>query len=186
MIALIDNYDSFTYNLAQMIQSFGFCVKIFRNDQISIQKLKKFFPSHLIISPGPGTPKNSGICLEAIDFFSNKIPILGVCLGHQAIGQIFGAKLVYTRNCRHGKTSHLYHNQKNLFRNVPMASNIVRYHSLALSNPSKELEITAFSEDNVIMGIKHKKLPIFGVQFHPESYETEFGDVMIKNFFEEK
>lgn len=184
MILLIDNYDSFTYNLYHyLIQASNLEVMVKRNDQITIAQISKLKPLAIVISPGPCTPNEAGICLEVIKEFAGKIPILGVCLGHQAIGQAFGGKIVRTYPV-HGKTSEIFHNQKNLFQNIPSPFKATRYHSLIIEKKTCpiNLEITAQSADEIIMAIADEKLKIYGVQFHPESIACEFGMQIINNF----
>ena len=187
MILLIDNYDSFTYNLYHyLIQAGEKNVLVKRNDDISIAEIKKLNPRAILLSPGPCTPKDAGICLEVIEKLKGIFPIFGVCLGHQAIGQAFGGKVVKTYPM-HGKVSEIFHQKKNLFKNLPSPFKATRYHSLIIEkeNCPAELEITASTADGIIMGIAHKKYKIFGVQFHPESIASEFGHEIIKNFLSE-
>ena len=187
MLILIDNYDSFTYNLVHYFEEIGQSVKVFRNDEISVEKIFKFKPDFLVISPGPSSPKNSGICLELIKKNSELIkptPMLGVCLGHQAIAEAFGANVIQSGKPIHVKVSKINHNKSNLFKNIENPFNATRYHSLIVENKSlpSTLEITATTDDQIIMAIQHKKHPIFGVQFHPESIATNFGHELLKNF----
>ncbi|MFN4244711.1 MAG: bifunctional anthranilate synthase component II/anthranilate phosphoribosyltransferase [Brevinematia bacterium] len=186
MVAFIDNYDSFVYNLVQYFGVFYKNIKVFRNDKVSINDIKNISPSAIVISPGPGWPKDAGISEEVIREFYTKIPILGICLGHQAIGEVFGAKIIHAKRIIHGKTSIIVHNQNGIFKDLPVPLKATRYHSLVIdpSTLPKELEITATSEDGEIMGVKHKEYPLFGVQFHPESIATEHGMKMIKNFID--
>lgn len=184
MILIIDNYDSFTYNLYHYIAEVSkeeILVK--RNDEITIDEIKKLNPSAIILSPGPCTPNEAGICLDVINQLKEKYPILGVCLGHQAIGQAFGGEVVKTYPM-HGKISEIFHDQKNLFKDIPSPFKATRYHSLIIEEKTcpKDLLITARTKDGIIMAIQHKKLKIFGVQFHPESIASEFGHQIIKNF----
>jgi len=184
MILLIDNYDSFTYNLYHyLIEAGEKNVLVKRNDEISIAEIKKLKPAGIVLSPGPCTPSDAGICLEVIEKFKGVFPILGVCLGHQAIGQAFGGKVVKTYPM-HGKISEIFHNGKNLFKNLPSPFKATRYHSLIIEKETcpKNLEITAQTSDGIIMGIADEKLKIFGVQFHPESIASEHGHQLIKNF----
>jgi anthranilate synthase component 2 len=190
MILLIDNYDSFTYNLYHYIIESGCTeVKVVRNDKISIDEIKKLNPAAIVLSPGPCTPDDSGICLDVINNLKDKYPILGVCLGHQVIGQAFGGKVIKTHPM-HGKISEVYHDQKsakgNIFKNIPSPFKATRYHSLIIEKETcpKDLEITAYTKDETIMGIKHKKYNIHGVQFHPESIASEYGHQLIKNFLD--
>jgi len=186
MLIIIDNYDSFTYNLAQYFQILGVEVRVFRNDQIKLEEIQHFHPDYLVISPGPCTPKEAGISVKSIRFFKGKLPILGVCLGHQAIAAAFEGKIVQAKKIMHGKTSMIYHDNKTIFHNLPNPFEATRYHSLAVERESLPncLEITAWSEDNEIMGIRHKEYIIEGVQFHPESILTEEGMHLLKNFLE--
>jgi len=184
MILLIDNYDSFVYNLYQYVGEYGKKVIVYRNNQITIEKIKKLNPEKIIISPGPGRPENSGISCEVIEKFSGKIPILGVCLGHQCIGYVFGGKIVGAKKLMHGKTSLIYHSGKNIYKGLKNPFVATRYHSLVIEKKSipSVLKVEAKSEDGEIMGIKHKKYKVYGVQFHPESILTESGKKLIKNF----
>lgn len=184
MILFIDNYDSFVYNLVQYVGSIYGNLRIFRNDEISVDEIEKLSPSGIIISPGPGWPKDAGISEEVIRRFYTKVPILGVCLGHQAIGEVFGAKIIHAKKIMHGKTSIIVHNQQGIFKDIPIPFKATRYHSLVIDPATlpSELEVTATSEDEEIMGIRHKEYPLFGVQFHPESIATEYGTKIIKNF----
>ena len=187
MLLMIDNYDSFTYNIVQYFGELGQEVKVFRNDAISLAEIARLNPDYLVISPGPGTPMQAGISLAAIREFSGKIPLLGVCLGHQAIGEAFGGKVVHARKLMHGKVSPVHHNDSGLFRGLPQPVTCTRYHSLAVERESLPecLEITAWTDDGEIMGLRHKTLAVEGVQFHPESILTEHGHDMLKNFLEE-
>ncbi|AMM40888.1 anthranilate synthase subunit II [Candidatus Desulfofervidus auxilii] len=184
MLVIIDNYDSFTYNLAQYFQILGVEVRVFRNDQLKVEEIQHFHPDYLVISPGPCTPKEAGISVKSIRFFKGKLPILGVCLGHQAIAAAFEGKIVQAKKIMHGKTSMIYHDNKTIFHNLPNPFEATRYHSLAVERESLPncLEITAWSEDNEIMGIRHKEYIIEGVQFHPESILTKVGMSLLKNF----
>ncbi|NQU19588.1 aminodeoxychorismate/anthranilate synthase component II [bacterium] len=184
MILILDNYDSFTYNLVQYLGQLHRNLKVFRNDKISIGKIKQLNPDKIIISPGPGRPENAGISCELIDSLKGKIPILGVCLGHQAIGYAFGAKIIQAKKIMHGKTSMIYHNKKTIFRNIQSPFEATRYHSLVVDKRTlpANLEIIAWTKDREIMGLKHKEYPIWGVQFHPESILTKVGLRLLKNF----
>ena len=187
MLVLIDNYDSFTYNLVHYFEEIGQKVKVFRNDEVQTKEVLDINPDYLVISPGPSTPKNSGICIDLIKENSknrNPKPLLGVCLGHQAIAEAFGANVVQSGKPIHGKVSKISHYKSKLFKNIKNPFNATRYHSLIVENKTlpKMLEITAITNDKVIMAIQHKKLPIFGVQFHPESIATDFGHQLLKNF----
>ncbi|MDD5281110.1 MAG: aminodeoxychorismate/anthranilate synthase component II [Candidatus Omnitrophica bacterium] len=188
MILMIDNYDSFTYNLVQYLGELGQKVPVYRNDALSINDIKKLDPAKIVISPGPGRPEDAGISCEVIRQFSGKAPILGVCLGHQAIGYVFGAKIVGARRLMHGKTSKIYHNKKDIFKGLPNPFLATRYHSLLVDKKSLPdcLEITAFTAENEIMGLKHKVYPVWGVQFHPESILTKSGKQILDNFIKLK
>lgn len=184
MLLMIDNYDSFVYNLVRYIKELDEEVEIYKNDELTIDKINEKIYDGIIISPGPKTPKDSGICLEIIDKFKGIIPILGVCLGHQCIGEYFGGKIIKGKAPFHGKLSYIKHNEKGIFKSIKNPLRVTRYHSLILSREDlpDDIEITAETEDNVIMGIKHKKYQIYGVQFHPEAELTEDGHKLIKNF----
>ncbi len=184
MILMIDNYDSFTYNLVQYLGALGANIKVFRNDKITINKIKKLRPERIVISPGPGRPEDAGISCDVIKEFSGRMPILGVCLGHQSIGYVYGGRIVGAKKLMHGKTSVIYHNQKTIFRGIPNPFEATRYHSLLVEKKSLPgcLEITAWTKDNEIMGLKHKKHPLWGVQFHPESILTRVGKDILANF----
>lgn len=185
MILVIDNYDSFTYNLVQYLGQLYKNLKVFRNDKISIKKIKQLHPDKIVISPGPGRPEDAGISCELIDKFKDEIPILGVCLGHQAIGYVFGGKIIQAKKIMHGKTSMIYHNRKDIFKNIPSPFEATRYHSLVVERKTLPgvLEITAWTkEDKEIMGLKHKEYAVWGVQFHPESILTKAGLQLLKNF----
>ena len=188
MYLLIDNYDSFTYNISQYLGELGVNVHIERNDKVKIDYIfKKLSPKGIIISPGPSTPQNAGICIDLIKHsFVKKIPLLGICLGHQAIGVAFGGKVILANKIYHGKTSKIKHNKKDLFYKIPSPFLATRYHSLIIEEKTlpKDLKITAKTEDGIIMGVSHKLAPIFGVQFHPESISTENGYSIFKNFLE--
>jgi anthranilate synthase/aminodeoxychorismate synthase-like glutamine amidotransferase len=187
MLLMIDNYDSFTYNLVQYLAEIGQEVKVVRNDKISIEEINKLNPQYIVISPGPCTPNEAGISLELIEAFKGKIPILGVCLGHQSIGQAFGGKIVHAQTIMHGKTSKISHNNKGVFRGIKNPFVATRYHSLVIDRESLPncFDITAWTDDNEIMGIKHKELAIEGVQFHPESILSEHGHDLLKNFLDQ-
>ncbi|MFH1856548.1 MAG: aminodeoxychorismate/anthranilate synthase component II [Candidatus Omnitrophota bacterium] len=188
MILVIDNYDSFTYNLVQYLGELGQKIKVFRNDKISVAEIKRLKPSFIVISPGPGTPEDAGMSNDCIKELYDKIPILGVCLGHQCIGHCFGAKIVKAKNLMHGKTSLIYHNKKDIFKGIPSPFEATRYHSLIIkpSTLPKELIVTAQTKEKEIMGVRHKKFPLFGVQFHPESILTSEGKNLLKNFLKFK
>jgi anthranilate synthase/aminodeoxychorismate synthase-like glutamine amidotransferase len=183
MILLIDNYDSFTYNLAQFLGQLGEKLEVRRNDQITIEQIAAQKPQRIVISPGPGEPQNAGICIDVIREFSGKIPILGVCLGHQAIGYAFGGKVVRAPALMHGKTSRIHHDTRTIFRKLPQDFVATRYHSLIVQKKGlpRELEISA-ETDGLIMGLRHRKLLLEGVQFHPESVLTEVGMQLLRNF----
>lgn len=186
MIVLIDNYDSFTYNLVQYFGDLGQNILVHRNDKISVEKVLELKPDGIVISPGPSDPDHAGICIELIGAAANNnIPLLGVCLGHQCIGQAFGGKIVKAKPV-HGKTSSILHIERSVFKGTPSPLQVTRYHSLVIDPATipAELEITAQTSDGIIMGVKHEKKPIHGVQFHPESIETEHGHAMLKNFVE--
>ncbi len=184
MILMIDNYDSFTYNLVQYLGELGADVKVFRNDKITIQEIKRMKPKKIVISPGPGRPEDAGISCEIIKEFAGKIPMLGVCLGHQAIGYCFGGRIIGAKKLMHGKTSMIYHNKKDIFRLIPNPFEATRYHSLVVQRKTlpKCFEITAWTKDKEIMGLKHKGYPLWGVQFHPESILTKAGKDILANF----
>ena len=181
MILIIDNYDSFVYNLARYVQELGFACLVKRNDQLTLEDIKQLKPSHIILSPGPCSPIEAGICIESIKTFS-QLPILGVCLGHQAIGAAFGATITRAQYPMHGKASLIQHNQEGLFKNLPNPLKVARYHSLIVKNDSPEFIYTAFSQEGEVMALQHKKLAIYGVQFHPESILTEQGHALLQNF----
>ena len=187
MLLMIDNYDSFTYNLVQYLAEIGQEVEVVRNDKISIEEINKLNPKYIVISPGPCTPNEAGISLELIEAFKGKIPILGVCLGHQSIGQAFGGKIVHAQTIMHGKTSKISHNNKGVFRGIKNPFIATRYHSLVIEKQTLPncFDITAWTDDNEIMGIKHKELAIEGVQFHPESILSEYGHDLLKNFLDQ-
>nr|YP_009399440.1 Anthranilate synthase component II [Dictyomenia sonderi]ARW69046.1 Anthranilate synthase component II [Dictyomenia sonderi] len=185
MIIIIDNYDSFTQNLAQHIGDLGYKIKIARNDELSIEDINQIHPTHIILSPGPGRPEESKICLKIIRQYSNHIPILGICLGHQAIGYVYGGTIEKLSKPMHGKTSYIINNQKDIFKNTNNPIKASRYHSLIISNKNlpRNLEITAWTSDGIIMGCRHKVYKkLRGIQFHPESLWTQEGKSIIKNF----
>ena len=183
MILLLDNYDSFTYNLAQFLGQLGQKLEVVRNDKITLDEIAAKKPERIVISPGPGTPEDSGVCLDVIRRFSGQAPILGVCLGHQAIGQAFGGKVVRAPEIMHGKTSRIHHDSKTIFKDLPQDFVATRYHSLMVEEKSfpDDLEISA-QTDGIIMGLRHRKMRVEGVQFHPESVLTEVGMRLLKNF----
>jgi len=187
MIVLIDNYDSFTYNLVQYLQEMGQDVRVFRNDMITVEGIAALKPERLMISPGPGNPDTAGISLEAIRYFAGKIPVFGVCLGHQALGQVYGGKVVRAERLMHGKTSPILHDKKTLFKNMPNPFDATRYHSLLVEKKSLPacFEISAWTAEGEIMGLRHKTIPALeGVQFHPESILTQEGRKLLANFLE--
>ena len=186
MLLMIDNYDSFTYNLVQYFGELGQEVRVFRNDAIAIADISRLAPQFLVISPGPCTPAQAGVSLNAIREFAGKIPLLGVCLGHQAIGEAFGGRVVHAKKLMHGKVSPVHHTDAGVFRGLPNPLTCTRYHSLAIERESLpgDLEITAWTEDGEIMGVRHKTLAVEGVQFHPESIMTEHGHDLLKNFLQ--
>jgi anthranilate synthase component II len=184
VILLLDNYDSFTYNLAQYLGELGCEVEVHRNDRISVEQIAQRKPERIVISPGPCTPQEAGICVELIQKLAGKIPILGVCLGHQAIGGAFGGKIIRAPKLFHGKTSQIRHDGSGLFRGLPNPFTATRYHSLIVERKSlpAELQVTAETDDDIIMGMQHRQYPLMGVQFHPESVLTESGKQLLKNF----
>lgn len=184
MILLIDNYDSFTYNLVQLLEQMDQEVNVRRNDQIDIPGIEALRPSALMVSPGPGTPEDSGISLQAIEYLGDKIPVFGVCLGHQAIGAVFGARVVRADRIMHGKTSLILHDGRSIFRDLANPFEAVRYHSLIVERASLPdcLEVSAWTEQGEIMGLRHRKYRIEGVQFHPESILTQVGKNLLQNF----
>lgn len=184
MILMIDNYDSFTYNLVQYLGELGGKLVVFRNDKISIERIERLKPDHIVISPGPGTPGEAGISCGVINAFSGKIPILGVCLGHQCIGEVFGGKVIRAKRLMHGKTSQIYHDGKTIFRNMENPFVATRYHSLIVERESlpKVLKINAETDRKEVMGFKHGDFSVWGVQFHPESILTPAGRQLLGNF----
>ncbi|EYC50148.1 anthranilate synthase component II [Hylemonella gracilis str. Niagara R] len=185
-LLMIDNYDSFTYNLVQYFGELGAEVEVFRNDEITVDGVAQRQPDRLVVSPGPCSPVEAGISIAAIQHFAGKLPILGVCLGHQSIGAAFGGKVVRARQLMHGKTSEISTTRQGVFAGLPEKFTVNRYHSLAVERAScpPELEVTAWTDDGEIMGLRHKSLDVEGVQFHPESILTEHGHAMLKNFLE--
>ncbi|NWG39480.1 MAG: aminodeoxychorismate/anthranilate synthase component II [Hydrogenophilaceae bacterium] len=188
MLLMIDNYDSFTYNLVQYFGELGEEVTVIRNDEIDLEGVAALKPDHIVISPGPCTPNEAGISVPLIKAFAGKVPLLGVCLGHQSIGQAFGGKIVHAKALMHGKTSMIHHKDIGVFRGLPNPFRATRYHSLVIERETLPdcLDITAWTDDGEIMGVRHKTLVVEGVQFHPESILTEHGHAMLANFLKEK
>jgi anthranilate synthase component 2 len=186
MILIIDNYDSFTYNLVHIVAQFTDAYKVIRNDDLSVEEIKELNPDKILISPGPGRPADAGVTEPVIRELGPETPILGVCLGHQAIGEVYGGKIVHAPTLMHGKTSKIAHDGKSVFQNIPEGFTATRYHSLVLDPDQipEELEISARSEDDVIMGLRHRNYPIEGIQFHPESILTTEGPTIVKNWLE--
>lgn len=186
MILVIDNYDSFVYNLVQYLEELGKKTEVYRNDKISLLEIEKREPEAIVISPGPGRPENAGMSNQIIEHFASRIPILGVCLGHQSIAQVFGAKIVRARNLMHGKTSLVYHCGKDIYQGIENPFLATRYHSLIIKNDTLPdcLIKTAWTDQEEIMGIRHRECPVWGMQFHPESILTEVGKKLLKNFLE--
>jgi len=186
MILVIDNYDSFTYNLVQYLGELGAKLKVYRNNKIAMEDIKKMNPEKIVISPGPGEPKDAGISEDVVRNFGERIPILGVCLGHQAIGEVFGGNIIGAKHLMHGKTSLIYHDGEGLFKGVKNPFDATRYHSLLVEHEGfpKVLKITAQTKDKEIMGLVHTRYPIYGVQFHPESILTFEGKKILKNFLD--
>ncbi|MBI4443234.1 MAG: aminodeoxychorismate/anthranilate synthase component II [Acidobacteria bacterium] len=186
MIFILDNYDSFTYNLVQALGELGAQIQVRRNDQVTVAQIKSLAPEAIVLSPGPGRPRDAGILMETIRHFAGKVPILGVCLGHQAIGEVFGGKVVSAPSLVHGKTTEVLHDGKTLFRGLPRPFAAARYHSLVVDPRSIPhiLEVSATTPDGVVMGLRHKKLPVEGVQFHPESILTAAGPKLLQNFLD--
>jgi len=184
MILLLDNYDSFTYNLAQYLGQMGQTLVVRRNDKITLDEIADLGPERIVISPGPGTPRQAGISISLIERFAGRIPILGVCLGHQAIGEAFGGRVIRAAKIMHGKTSAIHHDAKTIFRGLPQDFSATRYHSLIVERKSlpQELEISAETADGVIMGLRHRRMKVEGVQFHPESVLTGMGFRLLENF----
>jgi len=193
MLLMIDNYDSFTYNLVQYFGELGQEVVVYRNDRISVDQIERLGPERIVISPGPCTPNEAGISMDLINHFQGRLPILGVCLGHQCIGQCFGGRIVHANRIMHGKTSEIYHNNTDVFKELDIPFTATRYHSLVIAKDSVPdcLEVTAWTENaaggmDEIMGVKHRKYPISGVQFHPESILTSYGHELLGNFLKIK
>lgn len=187
MLLFIDNYDSFTYNIVQYFAELGQNVEVHRNDDITLEAIAALKPRYLVIGPGPCTPKEAGISIAAIRHFAGKLPVMGVCLGHQAIGEAFGGDIVRAQTLMHGKVSPVFHHGKGMFKNLPDPVTCTRYHSLVIDRATLPecLEITSWTEDNEIMGVRHKNYAVEGVQFHPEALLTEYGHDMLRNFLEE-
>jgi anthranilate synthase component II len=188
MILLIDNYDSFTYNLYQYLGELGEDIKVIRNDQLTLEDINEMKPEAIILSPGPGRPEKAGICVDVIKRFHKSIPILGICLGHQAIGYAFGAAIIRAENIMHGKTSKINHLRSRLFYDLPQDLEVMRYHSLVINQETMPEELVSLSvaeSDNEIMAVKHKQYPVYGLQFHPESVGTIHGKKMLANFLNE-
>jgi anthranilate synthase/aminodeoxychorismate synthase-like glutamine amidotransferase len=185
VLVVIDNYDSFTYNLVQYLGELGQDMEVFRNDTIAVKEISQFDPSGIVISPGPCTPDKAGISMDVVREYSGKVPMLGVCLGHQSIGAVFGGKIVRAENLMHGKVSEIHHDTSDLYNGIPDPFTATRYHSLIVERatfPKQTLEITAWTDADEIMGLRHKEHPTFGVQFHPESILTREGKRVLKNF----
>jgi len=184
MLLVIDNYDSFTYNLVQYFGELGEEVKVVRNDELSVDDVAALEPERIVLSPGPCTPNEAGISLAVIDRFKGRVPLLGVCLGHQAIGQAFGGRVVHAQTLMHGKVSRIHHEGRGIFKGLPTPYEATRYHSLAIERSTcpAELEVTAWTDDGEIMGVRHRTLPVEGVQFHPESILTQHGHELLRNF----
>lgn len=188
MILVIDNYDSFTYNLVQYLGEMGHELSVHRNDQITLDRAAELDPDYIVISPGPGTPDVAGISLEIIKRFTGEKPILGVCLGHQGVGAAFGGAIVRASRIMHGKSSRIFHHGKDIFAGIPSPFSAIRYHSLVIAPDTMPecLEVTAKTEMGEIMGVKHREYPVFGIQFHPESIMTEYGKEILNNFLQTK
>ena len=182
MIIVIDNYDSFTYNLVQYLGELGEELRVFRNDRITVEEIARLKPSHIVISPGPGVPQAAGISEKVVECFHRTIPILGVSLGHQAIGEVFGGKVVRAPSLMHGKTSPILHDSKTLFRGLPQGFPATRYHSLMVTDIPQCLEVSAQTKDGIVMGLRHREYPAEGIQFHPESIMTIVGKQLLGNF----
>ncbi len=186
MLLLLDNYDSFTYNLYQYLSELGAEVQVHRNDKISLGEIEALQPDHIVVSPGPCTPNEAGLSCQVIETFGPRIPVLGVCLGHQAIGQVYGGRIIRAPEPMHGKTSPMYHHEQGVFRRLPAPFEANRYHSLIVERSTLPdvLEITAETDDGLIMGLRHRTYPVEGVQFHPESIMTPVGKDLLRNFLE--
>ena len=184
MILVIDNYDSFTYNLVQYLGEMGHELRVFRNNRVSLEEIERLKPSHIVISPGPGAPNDAGISENVIQYFHKTIPILGVCLGHQAIGEVFGGKIVRAPTLMHGKTSPILHDSKTVFKGLPQGFPATRYHSLVVTDVPACLEVSAQTAEGVVMGLRHRDYAVEGIQFHPESIMTVVGKQLLANFME--
>jgi anthranilate synthase component 2 len=187
MLLMIDNYDSFTYNLVQYLGELGEDVRVYRNDEITLEQIAAMKPQRIVVSPGPCTPNEAGVSVPVIRRFAGKIPLLGVCLGHQSIGQAFGGRIVHAKQLMHGKVSEIRHRNTGVFRGLPNPLTATRYHSLVIERESLPdcLEVTAWTDDGEIMGVRHKELAVEGVQFHPESFLTEHGHDLLANFLKD-
>jgi anthranilate synthase component II len=187
MLLMLDNYDSFTYNLVQYFGELGEDVRVYRNDEITLEEIAKLQPARIVVSPGPCSPAEAGISVPLIQQFAGKVPVLGVCLGHQSIGAAFGGDIVHAKQLMHGKTSQVHHNDTGVFKGLPNPLTVTRYHSLAIKRETLPdcLEVTAWTDDGEIMGVRHKTLDVEGVQFHPESILTERGHDLLKNFLKD-
>jgi para-aminobenzoate synthetase component 2 len=184
MIIVIDNYDSFTYNLVQYLGEMGHELRVFRNNRVTLEEIETLKPSHIVISPGPGAPQDAGISEKVVQAFHKTIPIFGVCLGHQAIGEVFGGKIVRAPSLMHGKTSPIFHDSKTVFRGLPQGFPATRYHSLVVTDIPASLEVSAQTQDGIVMGLRHRDYPTEGIQFHPESIMTVVGKQLLANFME--
>ena len=184
MIVVIDNYDSFTYNLVQYLGEMGNELRVFRNNRVSLEEIEALKPSHIVISPGPGTPHDAGISETVVQCFHKTIPILGVCLGHQAIGEVLGGRIVRAPSLMHGKTSPILHDSKTIFRGLPQGFPATRYHSLVVTDIPACLEVSAQTKEGVVMGLRHRDFPVEGIQFHPESIMTVVGKQLLASFVE--
>ncbi len=182
MIVVIDNYDSFTYNLVQYLGEMGEELRVFRNDKVTLEEIESLHPSRIVISPGPGIPSAAGISEKVIEYFHKSLPILGVCLGHQGIGEVFGGKVVRAPSLMHGKISNIFHDGKTMFSGLPQGFPATRYHSLMVTNIPACLEVSAETKDGIVMGLRHRDYPTEGIQFHPESILTVVGKSLLKNF----
>ena len=184
MIIVIDNYDSFTYNLVQYLGEMGHELRVFRNNRVTLEEIESMKPSHIVISPGPGAPQDAGISEKVVQAFHKTIPIFGVCLGHQAIGEVFGGKIVRAPSLMHGKTSPIFHDSKTVFRGLPQGFPATRYHSLVVTEVPPCLEVSAQTREGIVMGLRHRDYPTEGIQFHPESIMTVVGKQLLANFME--